>query len=84
MSNGVTILDILTMDEIETLEQLTGKEINELFGSGSLSAKATKLMVWLLMKRRNPEVNIAEAGKLTLTQSAEYIKDFVDNPKAQA
>lgn len=83
MSTGVTILDVLTMDEIEILEQSTGKEINELFGSGSLSAKATKLMVWLLMKRDDPKVDIAEAGKLTLTQSAEFIKDYVENPKAQ-
>lgn len=83
MSNGVTILDVLTMDEIETLEQITGKEINELFGSGSLSAKATKAMVWLLMKRKNADVNIAEAGKLTILEAADYIKAFVENPKAQ-
>lgn len=83
MSNGVTILDVLTMDEIETLEQITGKEINELFGNGNLSAKATKAMVWLLMKRTNANVNIAEAGKLTILEAAEYIKAFVENPKAQ-
>lgn len=83
MSNEVTILDVLTMDEIETLEMSTGKEINELFGSGNLSAKATKLMVWLLMKRTNPTVDVAEAGKLTLTQSAEFIKDYVANPKVR-
>lgn len=83
MSNGVTILDVLTMDEIETLEQITGKEINELFGNGTLSAKATKAMVWLLMKRKNADVNIAEAGKLTILEAAEYIKAFVENPKAQ-
>jgi hypothetical protein len=71
------------MDEIELLEQATGKEINELFGSGNLSAKATKLMVWLLMKRQNPNVDVAEAGKLTLEASANYIKDYVENPKAQ-
>lgn len=82
MSNGVTILDVLTMDEIEILEQSTGKEINEIFGEGKLSAKATKMMVWLLMKRNKPDVNIAEAGKLTLTQSADFIKEFVENPKA--
>lgn len=83
MSNGLTILDVLTMDEIETLEQITGKEINELFGNGSLSAKATKAMVWLLMKRKNGDVNIAEAGKMTILEAAEYIKEFVENPKAQ-
>jgi len=83
MSNEVTILDVLTMDEIETLEQITGKEINELFGSGNLSAKATKAMVWLLMKRQNPQVNIADAGKMTILEAAEYIKEFVANPKGQ-
>ena len=83
MSNDLTILDVLTMDEIEILENATGKEINELFGSGSLTSKATKLMVWLLMKRTNPNADIAEAGKLTLKESAEFIKDYVSNPKAQ-
>lgn len=83
MSNEVTILDVLTMDEIETLEQLTGKEINELFGSGNLSAKATKAMVWILMKRTNPQANIAEAGKLTILEAANYIKDFIADPKAR-
>lgn len=84
MSNEVTILDVLTMDEIETLEQITGKEINELFGSGSLSAKATKAMVWLLMKRENANANIADAGKLTILEAADYIKAFVQDPKARA
>lgn len=83
MSNDVTILDVLTMDEIETLEQATGKEINELFGSGALSAKATKLMVWLLMKRSNANVNIAEAGKMTFAESADFIKNYINDPKAQ-
>lgn len=83
MSNAITILDILTMDEIETLEQATGKEINDLFGKGTLSAKATKLMVWLLQKRQNPDVNIAEAGKMTFVESAAFIQKFVENPKAR-
>lgn len=83
MSNAITILDILTMDEIETLEQATGKEINELFGKGSLSAKATKLMVWLLQKRHNPEANIEQVGKMTFVESAAYIQKFVEDPKVR-
>lgn len=83
MSNERNILDVLTMDEIEIIEQMTGKEMNQLFGSGNLSAKASKAMVWLLMKRTNPNADIAEAGKMTTVQVTQFIKDFVADPKVQ-
>jgi DNA-binding MarR family transcriptional regulator len=83
MSNETNILDVLTIDEIEILEQMTGKDASDLFGTGKLSAKTSKIMVWLLMRRKDSNADIAEAGKLTIPESSKYIKEFVQNyPKA--
>ena len=36
-----TILDVLTMDEIEQLEKLTGSSVNVLFGKGEFPVQPT-------------------------------------------
>ena len=83
MSNEITILDVFTMDELEILEQATGKDINDIFGKGGVSGRTMKLMVWLLMKRKDANVDIAEAGKLTFAECSQFIQGYLSDPKAQ-
>jgi len=61
-----TILDVLTMDEIEQLEKLTGSSVNTLFGKGEFPGRALKFLVWLLQLRTDKNAKIEEVGKMTL------------------
>lgn len=84
MSNELTILDILTLDEIEVIETITGKGLDEVFGSGKMiSGKEAKVIIWLLQKRTTPEAKIEDGGKMTLKQSAEFMTTYLDSLKAK-
>lgn len=77
-----SILDVLTMDEIEQLEKLTGNDVNELFGQGKFSGRALKMLVWLLRKREDPNAKIEDVGSLTFSAATSELEKFVDSPKA--
>ena len=77
-----TILDVLTMDEIEQLEKTTQLTINDLFAKGNFPGRALKIIVFLLRKRTNPDAKIEDVGQLTFTEATQEIQDFLDSPKA--
>ena len=82
MSEQLTLIEVLTLDEIETLEQITGKDFGTIFAGGSLSGKALKVIVWILRKRNDPNAKIDDAGKLTMMQSQQEIEKALQDPKA--
>jgi len=54
-------MDDLTLDEVEEIEDLSGAAFSEMnFGS----AKAMKSVAFVLMKRTNPELSLADVGKV--------------------
>jgi len=59
----------LTLEEIETMEALTGSSIDTLFENGKPRGKALKAFVWVAMKRTNPTFSIEEASKYTMKQA---------------
>jgi len=75
---AVKIIELLTLEELEILENLVGKDYLEIFGKG-LSAKATYSLHWILNKRSNPETKIEDSKKLTLPVMNAYIKEFAAN-----
>lgn len=78
-----TILDILNMEELELIENLTGQKYGEIFGSKSgVSAKALYSIHWILEKRNNPEADIAVSKKLTQEQINDTLRKYLDDPKA--
>jgi len=84
LSNELTILDILTLDEIETIETITGKGLDEVFGSGKMiTGKEAKVIIWLLQKRTNADAKIEDGGKMTLRESAAFMTGYLDNLKAK-
>lgn len=84
MSNDLTILEILTLDEIELIETITGKGLDEVFSSGKMiTGKEAKVIIWLLQKRNNPDAKIEDGGKMTLRESAKFMTDYLDNLKAK-
>ena len=79
-----TILDVLTMDEIEQLEKLTGSSVTVLFGKGEFPGRALKFLVWLLQLRTDKNAKIEEVGKMTFNQATVWVTEFLTDPKEQA
>ena len=84
MSSERTILDDLTMDEIEQLEKLTGSSVNTLFGKGEFPGRALKFLVWLLQLRTDKDAKIELVGKMTFNEATTWITEYLADPKAQA
>jgi hypothetical protein len=78
---STTIVDILTMDEIEQLNLLTGRSFEEVFEKGLGLGKATKVLCWLLDKRTNADSQIETFGKMNVHQINEFLEGFISGPK---
>ena len=66
-------IEQLTLDEIETIENICGVAIDEAFADGRPKGKALKAFIWVAMKRTNPDYKIEEAGKLSFEESLEIL-----------
>lgn len=80
MSEKVSILEVLTFEELELLENLVGKEYAEIFTNG-MSAKATYCLHWLLSKRSNPDAKIEDSKKINLAGMNDFLQGFLNDPK---
>ena len=78
---ATTVVDILTMDEIEQLNLLTGKSFEEIFEKGLGLGKATKSLCWILDKRNNPDSQIEKFGKMNIHEINEFLEGFIADPK---
>lgn len=67
--NGVGYdLDDLTLDEMEEIENIVGAAFSEVnYGS----SKGLKAFTYVLLRRTNPEITMAEVGKIKV---AEFIE----------
>ena len=64
----------LTLEEVETIENLTNSSIDEAFGNGKPKGKALSVFVWIVLKRDNPSFKMEDAKKLTLKQALDMVK----------
>ena len=64
----------LTLDEVETIENLVGASIDEAFGTGKPKGKALKVFVWIITKRSDPKYTIEQASKLSLKEALSMIQ----------
>ncbi len=84
MSSERNILEVLTMDEMEQLEKLTGSSVTALFSKGEFPARALKFLVWLLQQRTDKNAKIEEVGKMTFSEATNWVSEYLADPKAQA
>lgn len=75
-----TILELLTFEELEIMENIVGKEYAEIFSKG-LGARATYTLHWILAQRNNPEAKIEDSKKLNLGVMNAFIEEFINDPK---
>jgi hypothetical protein len=72
----------LTLDEVETIENLSGQPMDELMGAGKLKGKALKAIIWVAKKRTEPNFKMEDAGKVTFAQALELFQGVGADPKA--
>ena len=74
-------LSSLTLDEVETIENLSNTPLDELLTSGKLKGKALKAVIWVAKKRTNPEYKMEDAGKVTFAEALDLFKVVDTDPK---
>jgi hypothetical protein len=60
----------MTLDEVEQIEQLTGRGIDSIMAEGSPRGRAFKAIIFVMSKRTNPNFTFEDAGKLSLEEAA--------------
>lgn len=77
-----SIVEILTMDEIEQINLLTGISFEESFSNGIKLGKPTMVLCWVLSKRDSKDSTLESFGTFTVTQVKDYLQGFLADPKA--
>lgn len=77
-----SIVEVLTMDEIEQINLLTGTSFEDAFAKGIKLGKPTMVLCWVLSKRNSPASTLDEFGSFTVTQVNDYLQGFLSDPKA--
>lgn len=72
----------LTLDEVETIENLSGTAMDDLMGAGQLKGKALKALIWVARKRTDPNFKMEDAGKVTFAEALDLFKGVAEDPKA--
>lgn len=57
----------LTLDEVEEVEEIIGGDIAAAFSEGSPKGKAIKAVVFITLRRDNPDLTLEEVGKMKLS-----------------
>lgn len=57
----------LTLDEVEEVESIIGGDIGLAFSEGKPKAKAIKAVVFVTLRRTNPEITLEEVGQMKLS-----------------
>lgn len=59
----------MTLNEVETIENLTGLAIDKLVDNGTPKGKNLKAIIYVLGRRTKPDFTIEEAGNYTLAEA---------------
>lgn len=63
----------LTIEEVETIENLSGSPIDALMDDKALKGKSIKAVVFVIKKRENAMYTIDEAAKVSFKEAMELI-----------
>jgi hypothetical protein len=60
----------LTLNEVEQIELLTGRNIDSIMSDDAPRGKTFKVIIWIVQKRTDPNFTLEQAGALSLTDAA--------------
>lgn len=86
MSDLKLDFDSLTLDEVELIEDATGLNISQIVDVEELSAKTAKALVWIMRRRSEPNLTIADCGGMTLAELSDFLSGSLGvdaNPKGE-
>ena len=76
-----SFLDTLTLDEVETIENLAGIPIEKLMAKGELKGKAAKAALYVAKLRQDPEFKMGDIGKIKFTEALQLFQGVEQDPK---
>jgi hypothetical protein len=69
MTTNVFDFESLTLNEVETIELITGSSIDQLMDAGQAKGKAMKAIIYIMKKRTDPNFTLEQAGNLSMTEA---------------
>jgi hypothetical protein len=73
--------DEMTLDDIETIEQLTGTSIDNIVGDKQPRGKVLKVLIWVMKKKTDPNFTMEQAGKIPFSEAVEMFENVEDQEK---
>jgi hypothetical protein len=71
----------LTIEEVETIEMISGSPIDALMDDTALKGKSLKAVVFVVKKREDEKFTIADAGKVSFKEAMELLQPGEADPK---
>ena len=69
MTTNAFDFESLTLNEVETIELITGSSIDQLMDAGQAKGKAMKAIIFVMKKRIDPNFTLEQAGALSMTEA---------------
>lgn len=61
----------LTLNEVEQIEAITGRSIEEIMNDGAPRGKAFKAIIWIMKRRNDKNFTLDQAGEVSMAEAAE-------------
>jgi hypothetical protein len=61
--------ETLTLEEVETIELITGTSIDQIMDAGQPKGKALKAIIFIIKKRTDSNFTLEEAGRVKLSEA---------------
>lgn len=71
----------MTLNEIEQIELLTGRNIDSIMGDDAPRGRAFKAIIYIYKKRTDPNFTFEQAGGLSLEQASALFGGDEEDPK---
>ena len=72
----------MTLNEIEQIEMLTGRNIDSIMSDDAPRGRAFKAIIMIFKKRTDPNFTFEQAGNLSLQEASALFGGETDDPKA--
>lgn len=77
----MSIIETLTMAEIEELSKLVGKDFLEIMENGLQPGRPMAVLAWIIARRSDANAKLETYMAYNMTQMRDFIKSHGDDPK---